>query len=76
MNDFFDLIATFFAELTNEDKILLGILAILVFMIGFIVGWIMQGTKTRRYKKELLLLRKDRDEYEVRYRATETKQKA
>lgn len=76
MNDFFDLIATFFAELTNEDKILLGILAILVFMIGFIIGWIMQGTKTRRYKKELLLLRKDRDEYEVRYRATETKQKA
>lgn len=76
MNDFFDLIATFFAELTNEDKILLGIVAILVFMIGFIVGWIMQGTKTRRYKKELLLLRKDRDEYEVRYRATETKQKA
>ncbi|MEO0732537.1 MAG: helix-hairpin-helix domain-containing protein, partial [Bacteroidota bacterium] len=40
------------------------------------LGWIMQATKTRRYKKELLLLRKDRDEYEVRYRSGEEKQKA
>jgi len=76
MNDFFDLIGTFFAQLANEEKILLGILALLVFAFGVIVGWIVQGTKTRRYKKELLLLRKDRDEYEVRFRAADTKQKA
>ncbi|SEQ48493.1 hypothetical protein [Neolewinella agarilytica] len=76
MNDFFDLIGTFFAQLANEEKILLGILALLLFAFGVIVGWIVQGTKTRRYKKELLLLRKDRDEYEVRYRAADTKQKA
>lgn len=76
MNDFFDLIGTFFAQLANEEKILLGILALLLFAFGVIVGWIVQGTKTRRYKKELLLLRKDRDEYEVRFRAADTKQKA
>lgn len=76
MNDFFNLLADFFQSRTNEEQILLGILAILVFLFGVLVGWIVQGSKTRRYKKELLLLRKDRDEYEVRYRATETKQKA
>lgn len=76
MNDFFNLLTDFLQSLTNEEQIWLGILAILVFLFGVLVGWIVQGSKTRRYKKELLLLRKDRDEYEVRYRATETKQKA
>ncbi|MEM9930085.1 MAG: helix-hairpin-helix domain-containing protein, partial [Bacteroidota bacterium] len=78
MNDFFNLLGDFFQNrpLTNEEQILLGILALLIFTLGVIVGWIVQGSKTRRYRKELLLLRKDRDEYEVRYRATETKQKA
>lgn len=76
MNDFFNPLADFFAALTNEQKIFLGILSLLVFAFGVIVGWILQGMKTRRYKKEMLLLRKDRDEYEVRYRATEVKQKA
>lgn len=76
MNEFFNLLADFFQSRSNEEQILLGILAILVFLFGVLIGWIVQGSKTRRYKKELLLLRKDRDEYEVRYRATETKQKA
>jgi len=76
MNDFFNLLADFFQTRTNEELILMGIIAVLVYLFGVLVGWIVQGSKTRRYKKELLLLRKDRDEYEVRYRATETKQKA
>ncbi len=78
MNDFFNLLGDFFQNrpLTNEEQILLGILALLIFTLGVIIGWIVQGSKTRRYRKELLLLRKDRDEYEVRYRTTETKQKA
>ncbi len=76
MNEFFNLLTDFLQSLTNEEQIWLGILAILVFLFGVLVGWIVQGSKTRRYKKELLLLRKDRDEYEVRYRTTETKQKA
>lgn len=76
MNDFFNLLADFFQNRTNEEQILLGILIILAVLFGVVVGWIVQGSKTRRYKKELLLLRKDRDEYEVRYRTTETKQKA
>jgi len=76
MNDFFNLLTDFLQSLTNEEQIWLGILAVLVFLFGVLVGWIVQGSKTRRYKKELLLLRKDRDEYEVRYRTTETKQKA
>jgi predicted flap endonuclease-1-like 5' DNA nuclease/regulator of replication initiation timing len=75
-NDFFNLVGDYFQNLTNEEQILLGLIAILVFSLGVIVGWIIQSTKTRRYKKELLLLRKDRDEYEVRYRAGEAKQKA
>ncbi|MEM6769054.1 MAG: hypothetical protein AAF597_00600, partial [Bacteroidota bacterium] len=62
MNEFFNPLADFFAALTNEQKIFLGILSLLVFAFGVIVGWILQGTKTRRYKKEMLLLRKDRDE--------------
>ena len=78
MNDFFNLIGDFFQNrpLTNEEQFLLGVLAILLLMLGVIIGWIVQGMTTRRYKKELLLLRKDRDEYEARYRATESKQKA
>lgn len=76
MNDLFNILADFFQSRTNEEQILLGILAVLLFLFGVLVGWIVQGTKTRRYKKELLLLRKDRDEYEVRYRTSETKQKA
>lgn len=76
MNDFFNPLADFFAALTNEQKIFLGILSLLVFAIGIIVGWILQGTKTRRYKKEMLVLRKDRDEYEVRYRTADKQQKA
>lgn len=71
MNDFFNPLADFFYTLTNEQKIFLGILSLLVFALGIIVGWILQGTKTRRYKKELLVLRKDRDEYERRYRTGE-----
>ncbi len=78
MNDFFNLLGDFFQDrpLTNEEQILLLILGVLILTIGIIIGWIIQGLTTRRYKKELLLLRKDRDEFEVRYRATETKQKA
>ncbi len=76
MNDFFNPLADFFATLTNEQKIFLGILSLIVFAFGVIVGWILQGMKTRRYKKEMLLLRKDRDEYEARYLSTNTKQKA
>lgn len=78
MNDFFNLLGDFFQNrpLTNEEQILLAILGILLLTIGVIIGWIIQGLTTRRYKKEVLLLRKDRDEFEVRYRATETKQKA
>lgn len=76
MNDFFNPLADFFAALTNEQKIFLGILSLIVFAFGVIVGWILQGMKTRRYKREMLLLRKDRDEFESRYRSTETKQKA
>jgi predicted flap endonuclease-1-like 5' DNA nuclease len=77
MNDFFNLLGDFFQNrpLTNEEQILLAILGILILTIGVIIGWIIQGLTTRRYKKELLLLRKDRDEFEVRYRATEAKQK-
>lgn len=76
MNDLFNTLADFFAALTNEQKIFLGILSLIVFAIGIVVGWILQATKTRRYKKELLVLRKDRDEYERRYRTVETQQKA
>ena len=78
MNDFFNLLGDFFQNrpLTNEEQILLLILGILILTIGIIIGWIIQGLTTRRYKKELLLLRKDRDEFEARYRAGETKQKA
>ncbi len=78
MNDFFNLLGDFFQNrpLTNEEQFMLGILGILLFAIGVIIGWIIQGLTTRRYKKELLLLRKERDEFEVRYRTTETKQKA
>ena len=78
MNDFFNLLGDFFQDrpLTHEEQILLAILGVLILTIGVIIGWIVQGLTTRRYKKELLLLRKDRDEYEARYRATETKQKA
>lgn len=76
MNDFFNTFSDFFNALTNEQKIFLGILSLLVFAIGIIVGWILQGTKTRRYKKEMLVLRKDRDEYERLYRTADTQQKA
>lgn len=78
MNDFFNLLGDFFQNrpLTNEEQILLGILAVLILTLGVIIGWIIQGLTTRRYKKELLLLRKDRDEFEVRYREGEAKQKA
>ena len=78
MNEFFNLLGDFFQDrpLTNEEQILLLILGVLLLTIGVIIGWIIQGLTTRRYKKELLLLRKDRDEFEVRYRATEAKQKA
>lgn len=78
MNDFFNLLGDFFQNrpLTNEEQILLAILGILILAVGVIIGWIIQGLTTRRYKKELLLLRKDRDEFEARYRAGETKQKA
>jgi predicted flap endonuclease-1-like 5' DNA nuclease len=78
MNDFFNLLGDFFQNrpLTNEEQILLLILGVLILTIGIIIGWIIQGLTTRRYKKELLLLRKDRDEFEARYRAGETKQKA
>lgn len=76
MNDFFDAINDLIGLLSGEQAIWASILAVLIFALGVIVGWIVQGSKTRRYKKELLLLRKDRDEYEVRYRAGETKQKA
>lgn len=75
-NDFFNLVGDYFQNLTNEEQILLALIAILVFLLGVIVGWIVQGTKTRRYKKELLLLRKERDDYEIRYRSGETKQQA
>jgi len=78
MNEFFNLLGDFFQDrpLTNEEHFLLLILGVLLLTIGVIIGWIIQGLTTRRYKKELLLLRKDRDEFEVRYRATEAKQKA
>jgi predicted flap endonuclease-1-like 5' DNA nuclease len=76
MNEFFDQLNDLFALLSGEQAIWAGFLAVLIFALGIVIGWIVQGSKTRRYKKELLLLRKDRDEYEVRYRAGETKQKA
>ena len=76
MSELFNTLADFFNALTNEQKIFLGILSLLVFALGVIVGWILQGTKTRRYKKELLVLRKDRDEYEVRYRTIDQQHKA
>ncbi|MFT5998586.1 MAG: putative flap endonuclease-1-like 5' DNA nuclease [Neolewinella sp.] len=76
MNEFFDQLNDLFALLSGEQALWAGFLAVLVFALGIIIGWIVQGSRTRRYKKELLLLRKDRDEYEVRYRAGETKQKA
>lgn len=76
MNDFFNPLADFFATLTNEQTIFLGILSLLVFAFGVVVGWILQGMKTRRYKKELLLLRTDRDEYERRYQTANRNQQA
>ncbi|WP_020568413.1 hypothetical protein [Neolewinella persica] len=76
MNEFFDQLDGLFSLLSGEQAIWAGFLAVLIFALGIIIGWIVQGSKTRRYKKELLLLRKDRDEYEVRYRTGETKQKA
>jgi predicted flap endonuclease-1-like 5' DNA nuclease len=76
MNEFFDQLNALFSLLSGEQAIWAGFLAVLIFALGIIIGWIVQGSKTRRYKKELLLLRKDRDEYEVRYRTGEAKQKA
>lgn len=75
MNDFFNLVGDYYNNLTNEESILLALVGVLVFSLGVIVGWIVQGLKTRRYKKELLLLRKDRDEFEARYRAHDKKLK-
>ncbi|MFT7120590.1 MAG: putative flap endonuclease-1-like 5' DNA nuclease [Neolewinella sp.] len=76
MNDVFNTLADFFNALTNEQKIFLGILSLIVFALGVVVGWIIQGMKTRRFKKELLVLRKDRDEYEMRYNVANVQQKA
>lgn len=78
MNDFFNLIGDFFQNrpLTNEEQILLAILGVLLFLLGYLVGWLIQRSSTRRYKRELLVMRKDRDEYEARYRDADTKQKA
>ena len=78
MNDFFNLIGDFFQNrpLSNEEQILLGFLAVLLFLFGYLIGWLIQRASTKRYKKELLVMKKDRDEYEVRYRTADTKQKA
>ena len=59
----FDIIDQFFRNLTTEQALLLAILAVLVLMVGVVIGWIVQGSKTRRYRKQLLLLQRERDEY-------------
>jgi predicted flap endonuclease-1-like 5' DNA nuclease len=74
--NFFDLLQNFFYDRTNEETILLGFMALLVFLFGVIVGWIVQGSKTRRYKKQLMLLQQERNDYEMHYRTAEEKQKA
>lgn len=74
--NFFDLLQNFFYDRTNEETILLGFLGLLVFLFGVIVGWIVQGSKTRRYKKQILLLQRERNDYEMHYRNAEEKQKA
>ncbi len=61
----FDIIDQFFRSLNTEQALLLGILALIVFVFGLLVGWIVQGMKTRRYRKQLLLLRKERDDYQL-----------
>lgn len=75
MNDFFNRYADFFAALTNEQKIFLGILSLILLFFGIIVGWIVQGAKTRRYKKGMLVLRKDRDLFEQQYRTADEQRK-
>ncbi|MTB50641.1 helix-hairpin-helix domain-containing protein [Lewinella sp. W8] len=74
--NFFDLLQNFFYERTNEETILLGFLGLLVFLFGVIVGWIVQGSKTRRYKKQLMLVQQERNDFEMHYRTSEEKQKA
>lgn len=75
MNDFFNRFADFFATLTNEQTIFLGFLSFIVFFFGIVVGWIVQGTKTRRFKKEMMVLRKDRDLFEQQYRTADEQRK-
>lgn len=61
MDDFFNDIAAFFVDLTDEEVIVLGIFGLLIFALGVIIGWIIQSRTTRRYKKELMVLRGERD---------------
>ena len=73
--DFFDLLDGTFRSLTTEQAILLAIAAILIFMIGIVIGWIVQRTTTRRYKAELLTMRGERDDYRQQYERTTQKNK-
>ena len=63
MNEFFDNVTIFFASLTETETIILVIAGILLFAIGLIIGYILQRRSTKRYQKELLLMRSERDEY-------------
>ena len=71
----FDIIQQFFYDLTFQEAILLGILGLLVFTLGVLIGWIVQGSSTKRYRKQLQLMTEDRDTYVSRYEEEQRKLK-
>ena len=72
----FDIIQQFFYDLSFQEAILLGILGLLVFILGIVIGWVVQSSSTKRYRKQLQAMTQERDEYVARYEEEQRKQKA
>lgn len=71
----FDDFQDFFTSLNNEQIILLAILGIIILMVGILLGWIIQGRTTRRYKKQLMLVTTERDDLQRQYLTAEEERK-
>lgn len=74
--DFFNNLQDFLAGLSQTESLYLALLGVSIFILAFILGVLLRGRTVNQYKKQLLLSEKERTDYEARYIAAQTKEKA
>ncbi len=66
----------FLATLPTETVLLLAIISLLLFTLGLLLGWLLQKRSTRVYRKQVVIARREKEEYQTRLTAADDEQKS